>query len=157
MSGGERVPGVEQPDHLFVYGTLRRGGGAPAEVRRLLERGADLVGEARIRGRLFEAGSGRYPALVLAAPGRWISGELHRLRAEGRLLRALDRYEGRKPDGSGLYRREVVEARRAGPWGGEGAPRGAAVPAWTYVYNRETEGLPEVEGGDWLDQSSSSA
>lgn len=156
----EGTAGETPVRHLFVYGTLRRGGQAPGDVRRRLERGAERRGPARVRGRLYEAGSGRFPALVLDPEAGWVAGELHRLLRPRSLLRTLDRYEGRRPDGTGLYRREVVRVRpvdpgRDGPDAAE--PARADVAAWTYVYNRDTSELPPVEGGDWMAQSSSSA
>mgnify|MGYP006279570645 CR=1 FL=1 len=138
--------------HLFVYGTLRPGGGAPPRVRRTLEEGADHVGAARVRGRLLVAGGGSYPALVRTdGPGR-VVGDLYRLRFPRRVLESLDRYEGRRPDGTGLYRRETVPVRLPdAPSGGEGEGSGGRrLRAWTYIYNRDTAGLDEVEGNDWL-------
>lgn len=143
-------------EHLFVYGTLRPGGGAPPEVRRRLEHGAEVVGRARVRGRLLKAESGRYPVLVRDRPGRWVTGDLYRLRSPRRLLQALDRYEGRWPDGSGLYRREVVSAHPLDAAGsgcsGAGTPGNGegGVAAWTYLYNRDVSDLEEIDGGDWL-------
>lgn len=139
--------------HLFVYGTLRPGGGAPPRVRRTLEEGADHLGRARIRGRLLAAGDGSYPALVRDGASRRVTGDLYRLRSARGVLSTLDRYEGRRPDGGGLYRRETVPVRlRSSPRGGGGRSSfgGRRVRAWTYIYNRDTEGLDEVEGGDWL-------
>lgn len=148
----------EDPDvrHLFVYGTLRPGGAAPREIRRTLEVGADHLGPARARGRLLVAGSGSYPALVRDGAGGPVAGDVYRLRDPGGVLEALDRYEGRRPDGSGLYRREAVPVRLVGsgpeepPDGpGEDAGDGERLLAWTYVYNRDTAGMEELEGGDW--------
>lgn len=151
MSAGDAVR------HLFVYGTLRPGGGAPSPIRRALDAGADHVGPARVRGRLLVAGSGSYPALVRDGPTRPVRGDLYRLRRPRRVLEALDRYEGRRPDGTGLYRREAVPVRPEGS--GEVASRAVAADsaaggrrlrAWTYLYNRDATGLEEVECGDWL-------
>lgn len=143
--------------HLFVYGTLRPGGDAPPGVRRSLDAGAEHLGPARTRGRLVVAGSGSYPALVRDGSGGRVAGDLYRLRDPGRVLETLDRYEGRRPDGSGLYRRAVVPVRLAGDRpvqsGGDGeggAAGGRRLRAWTYLYNRDPSGLDEVEGGDWM-------
>lgn len=134
-----------EPGRLFVYGTLRPDGSAPREARRALEAGSEPVGVARVRARLFVAGGGRYPAAVPTGADRWIRGHLYRLEEPDRVLPALDRYEGCRPDGTGLYRREVTEARLAEERG-ERSPR----RAWIYVYNRDTSGLVEIEDGDWL-------
>lgn len=143
-------PGV---GHLFVYGTLRPGGGAPSGMRRTLEENADHLGTARVRGRLFVAGGGRYPALVLSGEAGWATGDLYRLRSPRRVLKALDRYEGRRPDGTGLYRRETVPVRLRGAAGGEtgeDAVGGRRLRAWAYLYNRDTSDLEEIEDGDWM-------
>lgn len=75
-----------EPGRLFVYGTLRKDGGAPPAVRRRLEGEADLPGVAWIRGRLFAAGGGRFPAAVRTGSDRRVTGELYRLRSPGRVL-----------------------------------------------------------------------
>lgn len=136
-----------RPGRLFVYGTLRQGA-APNPARRRLEAGAELVGRARIRGRLFEVPSGSFPAAVPADDG-WVIGDLYRLRHPEELLRALDRYEGRLPDGRGLFRREVVRARLLA---GDEDARPDGLPAWAYFYARTPGGLRRVEGGDWLER-----
>lgn len=152
--GDAEGPADEAVGRLFVYGTLRPGGGAPAEMRRLLEQGAEREGSARVRGRLLAAGGGRYPALVLDREGGRVIGDLYRLSSPGAILRSLDRYEGRRPDGSGLYRREVVEAQllERGNAGGRSSagPVGRSERAWAYVYNRDAPGLERIESGDWL-------
>jgi gamma-glutamylcyclotransferase (GGCT)/AIG2-like uncharacterized protein YtfP len=92
--------------HLFIYGTLRSGGGAA----RLL-RGCRLVGPGSVAGTLYELGA--YPALVLGGDGR-VEGEVWRCPAD--VLGRLDEYEG---VAEGLFGRVEVEA------GGE--------RCWTYV------------------------
>lgn len=142
----------EDVRHLFVYGTLRPGGNAPARVRRPLEEGAEHLGAARVRGRLLVAGGGSYPALVRSGTSGRVAGDLYRLRSSRRVLETLDRYEGRRPDGTGLYRREPVPVRLLEPpRGDEGGSTGDhRLRAWTYIYNREPADLDEVEGNDWF-------
>lgn len=126
-------------DHLFVYGTLRSEGGAPGGVSGLLEEGAEKVGTGEIVGRLYEAGS--YPAAVPDDDGR-VRGEVYRLREPARSLPVLDRYEGRTPDGEGLYRREEVDVRM---------DDGESLTAWVYFYNRDASSLSEIRSGDYLE------
>ena len=47
-------------EYLFVYGTLRRGGGAP--LSKLLGQQADLVGLGTFQGKLYDLGY--YPGVV---------------------------------------------------------------------------------------------
>jgi gamma-glutamylcyclotransferase (GGCT)/AIG2-like uncharacterized protein YtfP len=84
-------PGV----HLFVYGTLRSGGGAAG-----LLRGCRMVGTGSVAGTLYDLGD--YPALVLDGRGP-VEGEVWRCPAD--VLDRLDEYEG-VPDG--LYLRAAV-------------------------------------------------
>lgn len=148
-----REAGEPEPRHLFVYGTLRSGGRAPASLRGLLRARGRKVGEGVVEGRLHHAGT--YPAAVPVrgdedpADGGEdgngegppeIRGALHVLEESDEVLRALDGYEGVQPDAGGLFRRDVVQVRMDG---------GRTRQAWIYWYNRDPEGLPVIEGGDW--------
>lgn len=153
--------------HIFVYGTLRRGGGAPPELRRLLVDGSRFVGLGHIAARLHDAGA--FPAAVPDPVGR-VRGELYALGDPDDALQRLDRYEGASPVlGAGrLFRRGLVEVtllqgeaagRRAGREEAGGGPRPARaaarngrprrLTAWTYFYDRPVDGLPLVFSGDW--------
>jgi gamma-glutamylcyclotransferase (GGCT)/AIG2-like uncharacterized protein YtfP len=121
---------VEQdPGHLFVYGTLRRGG----PMHALLEPGARWVAAARLRGRLYDLGP--FPGLCEGRRGDWVQGELYRIREAG-LLEVLDRYEGR------AFRRVVREALPA--------DGGAPVPAWVYLFAGSLRGRRRIASGDYL-------
>lgn len=91
---------------LFVYGTLRSGGGAAG-----LLRGCRLAGAGTVAGTLYDLGA--YPALVLGGRGH-VEGEVWRCPADA--LARLDEYEG---VAEGLFERAVVGV--------------AGVPCWTYV------------------------
>lgn len=138
----------EGPGRLFVYGTLRPSA-PPSPARRRLKSSAELEGRARMKGRLYEVPSGGFPVAVRAGEG-WVHGALYRLRRPARVLPALDRYEGRRREGDGLYRREVVPVERLEDGGGGAAGTGRRVPAWAYLYNRDVGGLRQVSRGDWL-------
>ena len=129
---------METSEHLFVYGTLRRDADGPPGPRRLLQETAALVGEGTVRGRLFDAGG--FPGAVRESEGR-VSGEVYRLEQPRLTLRKLDRYEGCRPDGRGLFRRVTVPVR---------LDSGREVEAWIYLFNGSTEELPEIHGGDYL-------
>jgi gamma-glutamylcyclotransferase (GGCT)/AIG2-like uncharacterized protein YtfP len=107
----------ESSDLLFVYGTLMRGHANPWS--RLLWDGAEMLGPARLSGRLFRLGS--YPGLVEpTSPDQWVYGELARLQAPRKLLAQLDGYEG--PD----YRRVLRLVHLT--------DSGASHEAWVYLY-----------------------
>ena len=128
-------------DHLFVYGTLMRGFDHP--MARLLSRGADFVGEARSRGRLYLVR--HYPGMVLSDDaGDVVSGELFRLRRPDELLREVDMYEA---CGEGFAEPTEYIRRMLPVASGDGA----ASEAWTYLYNWPVDQLPRIASGRFLE------
>jgi len=118
-------------EHLFVYGTLRRG----AAMHGLLAGRAIWLGAATAQGRLVDLGS--FPGMIAAAaPGERVRGELFAFTPAQResLLDALDRYEGP------LFER-VTRAVEADD---------GTVTAWLYLYCGDASGLPIISGGDYL-------
>lgn len=89
--------------HLFVYGTLRRGGSAGG-----LLRGCECIGGGTVAGTLYDLGA--YPALVTGGEGA-VEGEVWRCPAE--VLSRLDEYEGVP---GGLYRRVPVQVSGRDCW-----------------------------------------
>lgn len=131
--------------HLFVYGSLRSGFRSPAYE--YISRYFDLVGEARVRGKLFDLGS--YPAAVPADEDVFILGELYAIKNEQEFswaLGQLDDYEGVTVEAHEiqLYRRELAPIHI----------NGTMVPAWIYWYNGETEGKPLISSGDVIEHLS---
>ncbi|MEZ4600768.1 MAG: gamma-glutamylcyclotransferase family protein [Syntrophotaleaceae bacterium] len=128
------------PEHLFVYGTLRPSLRHPA--LRLLAEGAELLESGRMQGSLFEIAG--YPGAVPSDdPADQVLGEVYRLTDPIAVLSRLDEYEeaaDRFP-APREYRRERVEVTLA---------NGETVMAWVYVYNRPTDGLIRIVGGDYL-------
>lgn len=127
---------------IFVYGTLRED--PSHEVSHLLARNASLVGEASVRGRLFDLGS--YPGMALSdTPGESVRGELYEIKRNRlqAVLHLLDEYEGCGPPSPPPheYRREVVEVR---------IHTGATVKAWVYVLNGPTDDLEPIDSGDYV-------
>jgi gamma-glutamylcyclotransferase (GGCT)/AIG2-like uncharacterized protein YtfP len=128
-------------DRLFVYGTLMRGFDHP--MAQLLSRSADLIGEARCRGRLYLVK--HYPGLVLSDdPADVVFGELYRLRQPSELLREFDMYEAcgegfRQPT---EYVRQMLNVTRDD----------GAAEAWTYVYNWPVTQLPRIASGRFLEK-----
>jgi len=116
--------------HLFVYGTLRRAAGHP--MHRSLCAVASFVGDARVRGRLYQIAW--YPGLVLDDAAGWVVGELYRLRSTEGLVH-LDAYEGDE------YRR--IERSVGLSAGGEHR-------AWLYEFRRPIETYALIPSGDFL-------
>ena len=127
--------------NLFVYGTLMRGFDHP--MAQLLSRGADLIGEAQCRGRLYLVT--HYPALVLSGDAAdVVFGELYRLRAPAELLREFDMYEA---CGEGFaapteYVRQMLSVTLDG----------GTAEAWTYIYNWPVAHLTRIASGRFLEK-----
>jgi gamma-glutamylcyclotransferase (GGCT)/AIG2-like uncharacterized protein YtfP len=127
-------------DHLFVYGTLMRDFDHP--MAKLLSHGADFLGEARCRGRLYLVK--HYPGLMLSDDlDDVVFGELYRLRQPDELLREFDMYEA---CGEGFappteYIRQMLSVT---------SRDGAVSEAWTYIYNWPVAHLPRIASGRFM-------
>jgi gamma-glutamylcyclotransferase (GGCT)/AIG2-like uncharacterized protein YtfP len=120
---------------VFVYGSLRRGGGAHVLLRPV----GQCLGPASIAGRLYDLGP--YPAArPTRRPAERVHGELYRLTRPAALA-ALDRYEAHESVSSGVgeYRREAVPVRHAG----------RRRLAWVYWYARPLRGARRLPAGVW--------
>jgi len=126
-------------DLVFFYGTLLK---PFARTRTLgIDRDLAFLGRGSIQGGLYEVGI--YPALVPDPSGR-VVGELHQMSHPGRVLQALDDYEGCRmemPD-LGLYARDVVPVT---------LDDGEVVEAWTYFYNAPLGQARVIASGDYLE------
>ncbi|MFI5129003.1 MAG: gamma-glutamylcyclotransferase [Chitinophagales bacterium] len=128
--------------HLFVYGSLRSGFRSP--VYEYISRFFALVGNARVKGKLYDMGS--YPGGVPAIDDSYIIGELYKIQDESEFSWAigqLDDYEGVnvESDEVQLYRREVTDA----------FINDGIIPAWIYWYNGEVSGRPVIVSGDLME------
>lgn len=125
-------------DHLFVYGTLRRG--SPHPMARRLAGGARHAGMGTIAGVLYDLDSFPGAALSPGSNGR-IVGDLYLLREPSALLRALDRYETGGDTENPCFARVAASVTRG--------DAGRRVMAWVYCVV-ETPLAPRIVGGDWL-------
>ena len=128
--------------HLFVYGSLRSGFRSP--VYEYISRFFTFVGEAKVRGKLFDMGS--YPAGIPSNENQFIVGELYNAKQANEFSWAigqLDDYEGVtvEPDEVQLYRREITEVYS----------NGQVTHAWIYWYNGDVSGRPVIASGDMLE------
>lgn len=130
---------MDEPVHLFVYGTLRSDAGGP--MHRLLAGGARRIGPATAPGTLYDVGP--YPAAVPSSAGR-IRGELLALNPPAAaLLAALDAYEGFIPadPAASLYVRTSITVQ---------TEDGRDAASWIYWYARPVDGLRLIPSGDWM-------
>jgi gamma-glutamylcyclotransferase (GGCT)/AIG2-like uncharacterized protein YtfP len=126
---------------LFVYGSLRSGFRSPAYE--YISRYFDLVGEAKVKGELFDLGT--YPAAKPTDKNKFIIGELYRIRNENEFSWAigqLDDYEGVDVDFDEmqLYRREITEVHI----------NNKVTNAWIYWYVGDVKDKPVIDSGDVL-------
>ena len=128
---------MPQPDptarHVFVYGTLRRGG--RNDISRFSP-APEHVGTGEIAGTLFNLGA--YPGAVLGGDRR-IKGEVYRIAPT--LEVQLDLLEEVKPDGSGEYIRRNVRVEIAG----------RTIDCLVYeIHRARIAGKSIIASGDWL-------
>ena len=131
-------PGIYQ---LFVYGSLRSGFHSP--VYEYISRFFKFIGEAKVRGKLFDMGS--YPAGIATNETQFITGELYQAKNEHEFSWAigqLDDYEGVsvEADEIQLYRREIAEVHF----------NGQVTHAWIYWYNGDVSGRTVITSGDLM-------
>ncbi len=126
---------------LFVYGSLRSGFRSPAYE--YVSRYFDLVGDAKVKGELFDLGT--YPAAKPTDKDKFIIGELYRIKNEKEFSWAtgqLDDYEGVSGgfNEEQLYQRKIAEVY----------VDNKITHAWIYWYNGDVSDKPVIESGDVL-------
>ena len=127
---------------LFVYGSLRSGFQSPAYE--YISRYFSLVGNARVRGKLFDLGT--YPAGIKTNDNTFIVGELYNIKNENEFAWAigqLDDYEGVtvEPDEVQEYRREITEVHF----------NNSITHAWIYWYHGDVSGKTLIQSGDMIE------
>jgi gamma-glutamylcyclotransferase (GGCT)/AIG2-like uncharacterized protein YtfP len=122
-------------EHLFVYGSLRKGTdrskaqrqGVGSEYARFLEMNSTYVGPGKTEGRLWLLSD--YPGFT---DGKGVVlGDLYQVTTA--VIKKLDKYEG------------IEFERLKRPVDG---PNGE-VDAWIYVYRFSPTGKKRIENGDW--------
>ena len=135
---------IRTPEHIFVYGTLRRC--CSMHYRMGLDQATKYVGPGFLRGEMYDCGE--YPGIRVRygsdPDGPWIRGDLLRITDED-VIPALDCYEGySKEDPAGsLYKRTWCFV--AGRQGGS-----VRIRSWVYEYNKQFSDKPIVKSGDWI-------
>jgi gamma-glutamylcyclotransferase (GGCT)/AIG2-like uncharacterized protein YtfP len=124
---------MSEPQHLFVYGTLRAESDHP--MARRLRSQARLVGEGSVPGRLYDVGW--YPAGVFDAnEKRRIRGDVFALPSGDKLLAEMDTYEGTDSQ----YARVPLDVA---------LDDGSTITAWAYVV-REAPNARLIASGDFI-------
>jgi gamma-glutamylcyclotransferase (GGCT)/AIG2-like uncharacterized protein YtfP len=124
-----RRPGNQ---HVFIYGTLKRGG---INHGRLREHDIRFVRTGRIQAALYDLPGSDFPgALPANASNQFVKGELFELRNPQAALSKLDQFEGVD---EGLFRRELVDVL-----GGR-----RPVRAWVYFYSGPVDHAERIPSG----------
>lgn len=124
---------MPQEQHVFVYGTLRRG--EINDINRLRP-APRLLGGARIRGALYDLGP--YPGVILGGEG-WVQGEVYAITPM--LEQQLDVIEEVAPVSSGEYTRRHLEVEAAG----------RTLRCLVYeIHPSRVQGRRLIGSGDWL-------
>lgn len=119
--------------HVFVYGTLRRGG--RNDIARYRP-APQWIGEASIAGTLFDLGA--YPGIVLGGERR-VGGEVYAI--EPAVEVALDVLEEVADDDSGEYIKRQVRVDVGGQW----------FDCLVYeIHPTRIAGRAVIESGDWI-------
>jgi gamma-glutamylcyclotransferase (GGCT)/AIG2-like uncharacterized protein YtfP len=129
---------MNQPQYLFVYGTLRRD--LHDKIQHPFLEACNYISDASIHGKLYEITA--YPGAI-AGGTELIKGELYFMQNPELTLSVLDIYEecaAHLPQPHEYIRRELPIS----------LPDGQTVSAWVYLYNRPVDGLTRIHGGDYL-------
>lgn len=123
-----------EPEIVFVYGTLRRGGSDHFRMAT-----AKFVSEATLSGRLYRVHW--YPGLVLDQAGDEIHGEVYEVDKDA--LAILDVFEGLAPGGveGTEYRRLKAEVV---------LKDSQVIEAWVWEWIGATDEIKRLSDGDWL-------
>jgi gamma-glutamylcyclotransferase (GGCT)/AIG2-like uncharacterized protein YtfP len=127
---------------LFVYGSLRSGFKSPAYE--YISNYFSLIGEARVKGKLFDMGS--YPVGVPMEEETFIIGELYEVRNETEFpwaIAQLDDYEAVVAESNErpLYRREQAEVYLMN----------RKTLAWVYWFNGDISNSILIPSGDLIE------
>ena len=138
-----KLPEPDKNIHLFVYGTLRKEAGN--ELHKFIEKNADYEGIASTQGKLYMVEEENYPALVSSDNQvDTVVGELYKLNSPIKLLAILDEYEEyfANDNVNSVFIRNTISVNF----------EGKTIESFAYLFNRSTEGLVEIDGGDFMNR-----
>jgi gamma-glutamylcyclotransferase (GGCT)/AIG2-like uncharacterized protein YtfP len=130
---------MSDPEHIFVYGTLRSE--SDHAMARRLSSQARLVGKGSVPGRLYDMGW--YPAAMFDAnEKRAVVGDVYALKPGGKLLAELDAYEAGDPN----YVRaplavKLTDGRTVSAWayGVSTAPNARLIQGGAFIAHRNAK------------------
>jgi gamma-glutamylcyclotransferase (GGCT)/AIG2-like uncharacterized protein YtfP len=125
-------------DHLFVYGTLRRGFGLHRVLKQL---DAQFAGGGSIQARLYNLKD--FPGALPSSVGdHRVAGEIYKLKDPDSQLKILDQEEEFYPDSprKSLFVRKVTKVRLR---------NGLTREAWVYFLNKKPAGARPISRGNY--------
>lgn len=141
-AGNSRARFSSHPCYLFAYGTLLIGT-PDGTINQLISDFLRARCRAYIHGRLHDLGT--YPGAVRSHdPNEKIFGHVFTLERPGRVLPALDAYEGYSPH----YPHQSEFVRRATT--ARQLPCQRPLTVWVYYYNWHPRRAPRLLSGDYL-------
>ena len=136
-----KLPEPNIEEYLFVYGTLRKEAGN--ELHKFIQKNSEYMGLAHAQGKLFMIEDEGYPAFVTTDnQADKTIGELYKLTSPIKLLAILDEYEEffASDNVNSVFIRNTIDVNF----------KGQKVESYAYEFNRSTEGLKEIVGGDFM-------
>lgn len=125
-------------EHLFVYGTLRKG-----YDLKLMEKVKSLIryiGQGKVNADLYDLG--RYPGAIRSSGGKEVIGDVFELGDPKKVLLTLDKYEGIEENESAsefVRRKSRVKLRS-----------GQMITAWVYWYNFDPANKVRIKQKNYL-------
>ncbi len=133
---------MKQPDYLFVYGTLMSGIENPINFQ-VAEYG-EFIGLGIISAQLYLVDY--YPGAIMDMHGLGtVQGEIYRLLYPKKTLKLLDEYEEytyRQRSHSEFVRKKVEVKQLS---------NNEKIIAWTYIFNKSTTSLVNLQTGRFRD------
>jgi gamma-glutamylcyclotransferase (GGCT)/AIG2-like uncharacterized protein YtfP len=126
------------PEHLFVYGTLRKG--YDLKLMNKVRSRIRYVGQGKVNADLYDLG--KYPGAIRTSGGKEVIGDVFELSEPDRVLRTLDKYEGigeDQPASEFIRRKSRVKLRS-----------GQTITAWVYWYNFDPAGKIRIKQKNYL-------
>jgi gamma-glutamylcyclotransferase (GGCT)/AIG2-like uncharacterized protein YtfP len=133
---------MKQPEYLFVYGTLMSGIENPINFQ-MAEYG-EFMGLGIIPAKLYLVDY--YPGAILDTQGLGtVQGEIYRLLHPKQTLKTLDTYEeySYRQRAQSEFVRKKIEVKQLS--------NDEKILAWTYIFNRPTAALINLQSGWFRD------
>ena len=133
---------ITETEYLFVYGTLMQQY-KDNPYTAIVKKYAQFLATAFTTGELYLIEN--YPGLVKTDTFEFVYGEIYTVQDSKNIFQILDKYEDYDVNDTtnSLYQRKQIQV-----FTDVNEP---PKTAWTYLYNKPTELLRKIEGGNFID------